>query len=90
MPPISTRWSDTTPEMLDMFLELHRNMTATQKLSRVFELKDLLLQLSLADVRRCYPQASETEVFLRMAARRLPRDLMLRVYGWHPDLDTKP
>jgi hypothetical protein len=33
-----------------------------------------------------YPRAGEREVFLRVAARRLDRETMLRVYGWDPDL----
>jgi hypothetical protein len=33
-----------------------------------------------------YPQASEREVFLRVAARRLDRDSMIRAYGWDPAL----
>ncbi len=88
--PVSSRWSDTTPEAMEVFLELHRRMTPRQKLERVFEIIDLVYSLSLADVRRCYPEASEREVFLRWAARRLDRELMLRVYGWHPSLETPP
>ncbi|MBI3668032.1 MAG: hypothetical protein HY236_17675, partial [Acidobacteria bacterium] len=67
-----------------------RRMTASEKTECVMEMSDMLLRLSLADVRLLYPHASEREIFLRMAARRLDRDLMLRVYGWHPDLGPEP
>jgi hypothetical protein len=33
-----------------------------------------------------YPDADEREVFLRVAARRLGRDLMIAACGWDPDL----
>jgi len=88
--PVSTRWSDTTPEAMEVFVALHRRMPASEKAARVLELTDMLYRLSLSDVRRLHPAASEREVFLRMVARRLDRELMLRAYGWHPDLGTPP
>ena len=88
--PVSTRWSDTSPQAMQVFLDLHRKMPVSRKLSMVFETTEMLLALSLADVRKCYPNAGEREVFLRMAARRLDRDLMVRAYGWHPDFGTGP
>jgi hypothetical protein len=33
-----------------------------------------------------YPDAGEREVFLRVAARRLDRETMIKVYGWDPKL----
>lgn len=33
-------------------------------------------------MRAQYPHASEREVFLRVAARRLGRELMIKAYGW--------
>lgn len=36
-------------------------------------------------VRANHPEASEREIFLRAAALRLPRDLMIRAYGWDPE-----
>jgi len=37
-------------------------------------------------VRAMYPEASEREIFLRVAARRLDRETMVRAYGWDPEL----
>jgi len=34
-----------------------------------------------------HPEASDREVFLRVAARHLPRDLMIRAYQWDPEID---
>jgi hypothetical protein len=88
--PISTRYSDTDPRALEVFIDLHRRMSASEKVAAVMEMNEMLLRLSLADVRKLYPKASEREVFLRMAARHLDRDLMIRAYGWHPDFGTTP
>jgi hypothetical protein len=42
--------------------------------------------LQIASVRAMYPEADQGEVFVRVAARRLGRDLWIKVYGRDPDL----
>jgi len=44
-----------------------------------------MIQLAEAGVRLRYPIISEREAFLRAAALRIPRDLMIKAYGWDPD-----
>jgi len=88
--PVSSRWSDTTPEAMKVFVELHRKAPNSQKAGAVFAWSETLLRLAEDNVRRCFPHAGEREVFLRMAARHLPKDLMIRAYGWHPDMGTGP
>jgi hypothetical protein len=78
-------YSDTDPRALEMFVTLQRERPASQKIADVFGMSTMLLQLSLADVRRMFPEAGDREVFLRMAARHLDRDMMIRVYGWDPE-----
>ena len=77
---------DTDPESRKLYIQLLREMTPAQKLARIFDLCEFQQRLQYASVRSLYPQASEEEVFLRVAARRLDRDTMIRVYGWDPDL----
>ena len=79
-------YEDTDPEALEVFLELHRRMTPSERVARVFELTAFQESLQRASVRRMYPEADEREIFLRVAARRLDRETMIRVYGWDPDL----
>ncbi len=88
--PVSSRWLDTTPQAMEVFVDLHRKMSAAEKLARVLWLSKTALGLASLGVRRRYPDASEREVFLRTAALHLPRELMIRAYGWHPDLGTRP
>jgi hypothetical protein len=79
-------YEDTDPAALEVFLQLHRRMTPGQRVARVFELTAFQESLQRASVRSMYPEAGEREVFLRVAARRLNRETMIRVYGWDPDL----
>jgi hypothetical protein len=79
-------YADTDPKALEVFLQLHRQMTPGQRAARIFEMVAFQEGLQYSSVRRMHPQADEREVFLRVAARRLDRDTMIRAYGWDPDL----
>lgn len=82
--------TDTDPRARAVQIELLRRMSPDQRLNLCFQLCDLVNSFSEAGVRAAYPHASEREVFLRTAARRLPRDLMIRAYGWDPKSDAIP
>ena len=81
-------YSDTGAEAFEVFLSRQRAMTPSEKIQAVFEQNELLRSMSEARERQIHPQASEREIFLRVAAHRLDRETMLRVYGWHPDNAT--
>lgn len=80
-------YEDTDPEALELFLKLHRDMAPGERAARIFEMADFQESLQRASVRSMYPDAGEREIFLRVAARRLDRQLMIDVYGWDPDLN---
>lgn len=50
-------------------------------------LADLARKMAEAGVREAHPQAPDREVFLRVALRHLPRELMIRAYGWDPEIN---
>src|SRR5271156_406292 len=77
--------SDTDPRAMEVWLDLLRRMTPAEKIEAVFNISQLAIDLSEAGVRMAYPEADDREVFLRTAARRLSRDLMIRAYGWDPE-----
>lgn len=81
MQPLS---SDTSPEAQRVFLELLRNAPPGEKLRRAFDLVQMLRQLVLSDLRRRFPQDSEDELHRRLIARLLPRDDVIRAYGFDP------
>ena len=79
------RWyEDTDPKALEVFIELHRKMPPGEKVAQIFEMAEFSEGLQRGSVRSMYPDADEREVFLRVAARRLDRETMIKVYGWDP------
>lgn len=79
-------FDDTDPQVLKVWLERQRQMTPEEKLQAVFAMTDLVLRAQEAGIRARYPEAGEREVFLRAASLRLSRELMIRAYGWDPEL----
>lgn len=69
---------DTPPE-----LEGLRKCTPAERFRRVGELNAMLH--ALAETRRRHPNASERELQLRVASRRIPAELMRKAFGWDPD-----
>jgi len=81
----SPEFSDTDPRAMEVWLEILRNKTVGERLEMTLPMSEFAFHLAEAGVRARHPEASEHEVFLRAAALRLPRDLMIRAYGWDPD-----
>ncbi len=82
----SDYYADTHPKALEVFFEIHRKMSPSRKVAMVFELTEIMLEVSKAGVRMRYPDADEREVFLRATALRLDADTMVKVCGWDPRL----
>jgi hypothetical protein len=78
-------FGDTDPRVMEVWLDLQREKTPGEKLAQVFEASQLVLQMYEMGVRRLHPAANDREVLLRVAARHLPRETMIRVYGWDPE-----
>jgi hypothetical protein len=76
---------DTDPGALEVFYRIHRRRSPGEKANDVFELTDWMIQLAERGVRMRYPGIGEREVFLRASALRIPRDLMIKAYGWDPE-----
>jgi hypothetical protein len=73
--------SDTTPEAWRIFLELQRRMPPEEKLRRTLELSAAMRHNAEAGLRERYPNASDREIFLRLARLTLGAELFERVYG---------
>src|SRR5580692_1470131 len=78
-------FADTDPGVMKVWMDLLRRKTPGQRITMAFELSDFAVRVDESGVRSRYPEASEREIFLRSAALRLPRDLMIRAYGWDPE-----
>lgn len=82
--------SDTDPRAAEVWLELLCAMPPEERLAQALKLTELAFRVSEAGVRMAYPEASDREVFLRAAARRLSREQMIGAYGWDPESDVQP
>ena len=78
---------DTPPEIEEIWLEMLRKRTPAERLRRVGELSAALQQMAEAETRRRHPDATEREIKLRVASRRIPADLMRKAFGWDPDIE---
>jgi len=83
--PIEKKHTDTSLEIERMLIEGFRAMSPPQKLARVAAMNRALEQLSLARLRRQYGNLTEREMRLRLAALRLDREVMTRVFEWDPE-----
>jgi len=79
-----SEFADTDPRAMEVWMELLRRKSSGERIEMAFELTDFALRMAESSVRVRYPGASEREIFLRAAALRLSRDLMIRAYGWDP------
>jgi hypothetical protein len=77
-----TFYADTDPGALEVFLRLHRERPGGEKLADVFEMCEMVRLLTEESIRKEHPAATEREVFLRAAARRLGPETVQKVYGW--------
>ncbi len=82
--------SDTDPRAMEVWLAVQRRMSPGDKLAAVLNGAQLVLQMYEMGVRRLHPEASDHEVLLRVAARHLSRELMIRAYGWDPESGKAP
>jgi len=81
-------YADTAPRAMEVWIGVLRSKTPGERLQMALELTDFGIKLSEQGVRARYPNAPEREVFLRAAALRIPRELMIRAYGWDPEADA--
>jgi len=69
---------------MEVWLQLQRAMPPGEKLGSVLAASQFVLQMYEMGVRRLHPGADDREVRLRVAARHLPREVVIRAYGWDP------
>ena len=76
---------DTTPEAERVLIELTRRAPIWKRAEQLSNLIHSQKILILADLRRRYPDADAEELHKRMAARLLPLEDVIRVFGWNPE-----
>jgi len=78
---------DTDESTDRLMIERYRRMTPADRLQCVVDLNRLVEDLAIAGIRSRHPRADDREVFLRLAALRLGRDITRRVYDWDPAVE---
>jgi hypothetical protein len=78
--------SDTSPAAHEVMVGLWRDMTPARKMQIVLESNRMCDELALAGIRLQYPAATAHEQRMHLAARRIDRELMIKAFGWDPDL----
>lgn len=74
--------SDTDPAVERRQIELLRRMPLERKLAQVALLNARTTALALADIRRRHPGATDRELRLRFASRRMDPAILRRAFGW--------
>lgn len=77
-------FEDTHPEIEKIMVEKLRKWTAAEKLIQVASLIQAADQMALVGLRKRYPNATERELQLRLAALKLDRETMIKVFNWDP------
>ena len=75
---------DTHPDALRVYLEINHRLPAQRKFDAVVGMCEGMALTYAAQERKLHPAESERAIFLRVAARRLGRALVKRVYGDFP------
>lgn len=81
MKPLSP---DTTEEAQRVQYELMRRLPPEQRLKLAFDLTELTRQLVVSDLRHRYPNADEDAIRRKFIARVLPREDVIRAFGFDP------
>lgn len=76
---------DTHPKAALVLLEGYRRMKPAQKLARVSDLTSTTRQLAMTRLCTRYPDATDEELKLRLAALTMGRDVVRRAFGWDPE-----
>lgn len=78
---------DTSADAEEVLVTLLRRAPVWKRLKMVGDLNQSLRALATADLRRCYPEATEKELKRRLAARLLHREEVIAAYGWDPEVE---
>jgi hypothetical protein len=76
---------DTDPETERVLIEMTRRAPMWKRAARVNDLITSRRALIQADLRCRHPQANAEELRKRLAARLLPREDVIRLFGWDPE-----
>lgn len=77
-------FEDTDKDAIKVLAELTRRAPFWKRAEKLVHLNNTRRALILADLRHRYPNADENELRKRLAARLLPCEDVIRIFGWNP------
>jgi hypothetical protein len=80
-----SRPADTSPDADQVQLELLQRMSPAQRGELMTQLTLAVQQLAFAGKKQRFPDATDDEIWLRLAADRLGADVVKKVYGFDPE-----
>jgi hypothetical protein len=80
---------DTSPVVQKMFFEMLRNAPTSKKIALTFDLIQSTRLLVLAGLRRRFPTASEAVLRRHLISKLLPREDVIRAYGFDPRTEAR-
>jgi hypothetical protein len=75
------RPADTSPEAWQVYLDVLRKMTPSERLQRCLEWSEVVRRFAEAGLRERFPKADEHEILLRYARMTLGEELFRKAYG---------
>jgi len=78
--------TDTDEATEQVYLQMLREAPPWRKAIMVDALTRACQELAAAGIRRRHPDASAEDTRMRVAALWLGRELMMRVFGWDPEI----
>jgi hypothetical protein len=81
MKPLSP---DTSQQAQRKQYELMSRLSPNERLKLAFDLTEAMRKLVIADLKHRYPQADEASIRRKFIARILPREDVIRAYGFDP------
>lgn len=78
---------DDPREVRAKVIEILRDMPPWKKMELVGEMWETCRAFAAAGLRLQFPDADEAEIQRRLPAKFLPRDLVIKAYGWDPEAE---
>jgi hypothetical protein len=78
---------ETNPEAERALIEMLRRTPTWKRAEQLAGLIHARNVLILADLRRRHPDADAEELRKRLAARLLPREHVIQLFGWDPETE---
>jgi hypothetical protein len=80
-------FEDTDEATERRLIKLARNTPLWEKFQQVSDTRETTKRFAMMGLRRRYPQATEEELRKRLAAIFLDREIVVKVYGWDPEVE---